>query len=83
MLKTSECDEKGRLVLPREIRDEFGKRYVVVKALDEVVLIPVPKDPLKTLRELGKKAGIDRFSIKKIKTMIREEGLKQAHVRRH
>lgn len=83
MLETSTCDHRGRIVLPREVRDEFGTRYVVIKALDEVVLIPVPKDPIQTLRELGKKAGIDRFSIMQLKAIIREEALKQAHVRRH
>lgn len=83
MLETSECDEKGRLVLPREIRDEFGTRFVVIKVLGKVVLLPVPKDPVKRLGELGRKAGINRYSLKQLKCMIREEALKQAYVRRH
>ena len=55
----SRLSTKGQLVIPDEIRDEMGLKpgaEIVVQKLDEmnILLTPVPKDPIKALRGLTK-----------------------------
>jgi len=70
------CDDRGRIVLSREIREEYGEKFFIVKSLGEVVLIPVPEDPLKTLREEGKKLP-KSLSVADLKKIARESALKE------
>jgi len=72
-----ECDDRGRILLPKDVRDRYGKEFVLVKAPDEVVLIPVPKDPLKTLQEEGKKLP-KHMSVIELKKMARDLAVEQA-----
>ena len=44
-------DDRGRLTLPKEIREEYGDRYRIVPLHDGVKLIPVESDPLAALRD--------------------------------
>jgi len=44
-------DDRGRLTLPKEIRERYGDRYHVVQLPDGVKLVPVADDPLEALRE--------------------------------
>jgi bifunctional DNA-binding transcriptional regulator/antitoxin component of YhaV-PrlF toxin-antitoxin module len=46
-----ELDRKGRLTLPKKIRDssDIGKKVLVINAGDHLKIIPLPSDPLRTL----------------------------------
>lgn len=44
-------DDRGRLTLPKELRDRYGDRYHVVDLHDGIKLIPVADDPLDALRD--------------------------------
>jgi len=44
-------DDRGRLTLPKEVRERYGDRYHVVQLDDGVKLIPVADDPIAALRE--------------------------------
>lgn len=44
-------DDRGRLTLPKEIRERYGDSYHVVDVHDGIKLIPVAEDPLEALRE--------------------------------
>ena len=44
-------DERGRIYLPKEIRERFGERYRIVELPGHVALFPVDEDPLEGLRE--------------------------------
>jgi hypothetical protein len=44
-------DDCGRLTLPRDLREQYGDRYRIVKAHDSMKLIPVADDPLLALRD--------------------------------
>lgn len=46
-----ELDDRGRLTLPKEIRERHGDRYHVVELHDGVKLIPIAEDPLDALRD--------------------------------
>ena len=44
-------DDRGRLTLPKEIRERYGDHYHVVDVHDGIKLIPVADDPLDALRD--------------------------------
>lgn len=44
-------DDRGRLTLPKEIRERYGDRYRVVETRDRIRLVPIADDPLEALRE--------------------------------
>ncbi|PSQ20633.1 hypothetical protein BRD04_07755 [Halobacteriales archaeon QS_9_67_17] len=44
-------DDRGRLTLPKEIRERYGDSYHVVDVHDGIKLIPVANDPLEALRD--------------------------------
>jgi len=44
-------DDRGRLTLPKEIRERYGDRYHIVQIHDGIKLIPVAENPLDALRE--------------------------------
>lgn len=43
-------DERGRLYLPKGVRDRFGDRYRIVELPSHVALFPVDDDPVEGLR---------------------------------
>lgn len=44
-------DERGRIYLPKAVRERFGDRYRIVELPSHVALFPVDEDPLAGLRE--------------------------------
>ncbi len=78
-LDTLICDDRGRIVLGKKIREKYGEKFVVIQGLDEVVLRPIPQDPIKDLQELGGKIPRN-LSIKELKQQARESAIKQAEM---
>lgn len=68
MSKTVEADDRGRIVIPHEIREKHGDRYRVVELQDRVELIPLDDDPIEGLRD----AVGDAFDGKSIAEIKRE-----------
>jgi bifunctional DNA-binding transcriptional regulator/antitoxin component of YhaV-PrlF toxin-antitoxin module len=66
-------DDRGRLTVPKPLRERYGDRYRLVEVHDGLKLVPVADDPLAALREAfdgvdpsatdlrerGREAGID------------------------
>lgn len=44
-------DDRGRLTLPKGLRERYGDHYHIVELRDGIKLIPVADDPLEALRE--------------------------------
>ncbi|QSG01385.1 AbrB/MazE/SpoVT family DNA-binding domain-containing protein [Natranaeroarchaeum sulfidigenes] len=44
-------DERGRIYLPKDVRDRFGEQYRIVELPSHVALFPVDEDPIEGLRE--------------------------------
>jgi bifunctional DNA-binding transcriptional regulator/antitoxin component of YhaV-PrlF toxin-antitoxin module len=44
-------DDRGRLTLPKELRERYGDRYHIVQVHDGIKLVPVAEEPLDALRE--------------------------------
>ncbi|MDY6775449.1 MAG: AbrB/MazE/SpoVT family DNA-binding domain-containing protein [Halobacteria archaeon] len=51
MTKTTTADNRGRIVIPQEMREKFGDRYRVVELRDRIELIPLSDDPTEGLRD--------------------------------
>jgi bifunctional DNA-binding transcriptional regulator/antitoxin component of YhaV-PrlF toxin-antitoxin module len=47
----TKLDDRGRLTLPKEIRERYGDHYYLVESSDGIKLIPVEEDPLEALRD--------------------------------
>ena len=46
-----ELDSKGRLTLPKEVREslDIGKKILIINAGDHLKIIPLPSNPLQVL----------------------------------
>ncbi|WP_312911322.1 AbrB/MazE/SpoVT family DNA-binding domain-containing protein [Natronosalvus caseinilyticus] len=64
-------DDRGRLTLPKAIRERYGDHYHVVQLHDGIKLIPIEDDPLEALR--------DEFAdVEKTASELREEAREAA-----
>ncbi|MFC6825238.1 AbrB/MazE/SpoVT family DNA-binding domain-containing protein [Halopelagius fulvigenes] len=43
-------DERGRIYLPKDVRERFGDKYRIVELPSHVALFPVDEDPLEGIR---------------------------------
>jgi len=51
---TTKIDKRGRIYLPKEIREKHGRRYRIVELPSHVALFPVADDPLAAIEaEVG------------------------------
>ena len=64
-------DERGRIYLPKEIRDRFGDQYRIVELPSHVALFPVDEDPVDGLRAAVGDAFAEK-NINELKTDVRE-----------
>lgn len=46
-----ETDDRGRIYLPKGIRERHGERFRVLDLPRRVVLIPIDEDPLEAVRD--------------------------------
>ena len=47
----STTDERGRIYLPKDVRERYGEHYRIVELPTHVVLLPVDDNPLEGARE--------------------------------
>ena len=50
-----QLDSKRRITFPKDIAEKYGTMFIIVRLRDEVLLKPIPKDPIKALQKEGKK----------------------------
>lgn len=76
-MKTIFADDRGRIVLGAKLVDKFGKKFAVISAKNEIVLVPIAKNPLDDLSKIGKNAGIDKYTLKELRKIAKEEAEKE------
>ncbi|ELY56833.1 hypothetical protein C491_12540 [Natronococcus amylolyticus DSM 10524] len=77
MSKTAEADDRGRIVIPHEIREKHGSRYRVVELDNRIELIPLEDDPIEGLRDaVG--GAFEGNSVEEIKRASREAAREDA-----
>lgn len=75
-MEVSKCDSKGRLHLKASIRSKYGERFFVLDLPSEILLFPVPADPIADLEQIGE--AMPDKSIHEIKKMIRHVAKNEA-----
>lgn len=50
-MSDTKLDDRGRLTLPKELRERYGDHYRVIDLHDGIKLVPVADDPLDALRD--------------------------------
>jgi bifunctional DNA-binding transcriptional regulator/antitoxin component of YhaV-PrlF toxin-antitoxin module len=68
-------DDRGRLTLPKEMRERYGDRYRVVELHNGIKLVPIAEDPLSALRE--EFAEVEK-SAEKLREEAREAAIHEA-----
>jgi len=68
-------DERGRLTLPKTVREQYGDRYYIVDIPDGIKLVPVADDPLAALRD--EFADVDKTA-ETLRTEARETAVDEA-----
>lgn len=46
-----ETDDRGRVYLPKEIRNRHGERYRMVDLPSRIMLVPVDEEPLEAIQD--------------------------------
>ena len=77
MIEEARMDEKGRINIGKEAVKQYGDRFFIVKLLDEIVLIPRPKDPVTELRKWGKELEIGKLTARDIGALAEKEADKE------
>lgn len=65
------------MTIPKEVRERFGDRYRLVELDDGVKLVPIPDDPVATLRSAASDE-LRSASVDELREAAREEGRDQA-----
>lgn len=50
VVMSKSTDDRGRIYIPKEIRERFGDQYRIVELPSHVALFPVDEDPMEGLR---------------------------------
>ena len=53
MTSELQTDERGRVTIPKETRERYGDRFRLVELDSGIKLVPIPDDPVETLRAAG------------------------------
>lgn len=75
-------DERGRITIPKPLRERFGERYRLVELQEGIKLLPRPEDPVEALRSAASEE-LREASMDELRDAAAEEGSEQAgeHVR--
>ena len=73
-MTVASVDEQGRVYIPKDIREEYGKNFRIIDTRDGLIFMPLPEDPLETFQE-GEKLG-DK-SIEDLKDEVRKGAQEQ------
>lgn len=64
-MTSATVDDRGRLYLPKPLRERYGERFRIVQRHDGIKLIPLPEDPVEGLRQAM--PGIQEASIEELR----------------
>jgi len=76
------ADDRGRVTIPKEVRDRYGDQYRLVELDSGIKLVPIPDDPLEELRAAASD-DLREASLSDLEAAASEEAGEQAseHVR--
>lgn len=66
-------DSHGRIYLPKDLREKYGREFRIIELEHEIRLIPVAEDPVEDLRQRTSKLQDSDKSVKELKEEARKE----------
>ena len=77
-----QTDDRGRVTIPKAVRDRYGERFRLVELDSGIKLVPIPDDPLAELRSAASDE-LREASLDDLEEAAREEAHEQTkeHVR--
>ncbi len=80
-MTTTTMSSKGQVVIPETIRRDLnwkeGTKLAVVETLNGIFLVKIPKNPLTTLKGMGKGLNVSWTDIKKMRQEDEEHDRKE------
>jgi AbrB family looped-hinge helix DNA binding protein len=74
-MSTVDVDSRGRVYLPKEIREKHGEKFKVIELESGIKLVPVSEDPVEGLKEaMGELKDV---SPEEFEEAVREEAKEQ------
>lgn len=70
-------DDRGRVTIPKEVRDRYGERFRLVELHSGIKLVPIPEEPLQELRAAASDE-LRAAALDDLKNAAREEAREQA-----
>jgi len=71
MSEELKMSSKGQIVIPKEIREKLhiktGQKFRVVELEGTIMIIPIPKDPIRAMRGMSKGAPESVKSIRELR----------------
>ena len=74
-MQMTQCDKRGRLPLSQAVRSRYGEKFLVLEGHRELILRPIPRDPLQDLREIGRL--LKGKSVKELKEAIEQQAMEE------
>ena len=65
-------DDRGRVTIPKPVRDRYGERFRLVELDSGIKLVPIPDDPLEELRSAASD-DLREASLDDLEAAAREE----------
>ena len=72
-----ETDDRGRVTIPKPLRERFGERYRLVELVDGMKLVPIPDDPLDALQAAASEE-LKSASVEELREEARQAGREEA-----
>ncbi|HVC58192.1 MAG TPA: hypothetical protein VND15_01815 [Candidatus Acidoferrales bacterium] len=74
-------DERCRVTIGKKAVARYGKKFRMFDTPDGIFLVPIPKDPISELEELGRRSKIAKYTLKEVKEIVLSEAKKEALAR--
>ena len=74
-MQMTQCDKRGRLQLSQAVRSRYGEKFLVLEGDRDLILRPIPRDPLQDLREIGRL--LKGKSVKELKEAIEQQAMEE------
>lgn len=72
-----QTDDRGRVTIPKDIRDRYGEQYRLVELDSGIKLVPIPDDPVATL-DTAASEELEAASLEELERAARRGAREQA-----
>jgi len=78
MSRRVRTDERGRVTIPKDVRDRYGEKFRLIELDSGIKLVPIPDNPLEALRAAASDE-LREASLADLKSTSRDEARRQTN----